>query len=89
MNSLKIDDALELDINTWFTERAVKDNPIHFVKADTPLNHSSLIWVLETLKGRYYIGEERSINDLFGFNTVSYIYFEDPTEAMYFDLRWS
>lgn len=72
---------IELDYNTWFTNRELTEQPIHFVKATAPVTHNSMIWVKESLRGRFYV-----LNLAF---TSADIYFEDPAESLFYDLKWS
>lgn len=66
----------ELNIMTWYTNREVSYCPIHFVKAGTKLTDESMNWIYEKLYGRFY-------------TTSGYPYFEDPQEAVYYELVWS
>lgn len=75
----------------WFGKRQVDTLPPHFVKAHTALTTESLEWVKSKLTGRYTVLENTSmsITSLTMLDLHSYIYFEDPKEAMYYELRWS
>jgi len=77
----------EMDPLVWFGNRVVKPAPRHFTGTSVPSNHDIHSWVLTNLKGRYSL-ETNS----FGGHSLdlgSYYYFEDPAEAMIFELRWS
>jgi hypothetical protein len=78
----------------WFSEREIKTHvPPHFVKCESPLTEKSKLWVITKLQGRYSISIGSDNNDT---NTLTYlfideehIYFEDPSEATFYELRWS
>lgn len=71
---------LTINIETWLTDRELSYCPKHFVKANTPLFDKSKIWILERLHGRFYIQNDH----------LSFIpFFEDPEEAMLYELTWS
>ena len=76
---------MNLDLQTWFIERNLDFCPKHFVKTKVLVTDTSLEWVYNNLKGRFYI--DKSSTDFFSLD--NYIYFEDPQEAMMFELRWS
>lgn len=80
---------INFDVGVYHMVREVENCPTHFVKATTPITHDGLIWVKNTLKGRYSLvfSEEESTN--FIFTQKLNIYFEDPTEATIYELRWS
>jgi hypothetical protein len=71
----------------WYGTRELKVTPPHFTKCTTPLTDDSLQWVITKLQGRFS-KEDGSDDDDF-FVTTQYILFEDPAEAMIYELRWS
>ena len=78
---------------TWFSERKLAFRPKHFVVVKTPITTESELWIYNNLTGRFCL-EELSLNhsgnlidDFFGFD--KYPAFEDPKEAMLFELTWS
>jgi hypothetical protein len=78
----------------WFSEREIKTHvPPHFIKCETPLTEKSKLWVITKLQGRYSISIGSDNNDsdalTYLFIDQEYIYFEDPKEAMIYELRWS
>ena len=75
---------MNINLYTWFAERELDFLPTHFVKCNALLTNESKIWVLENLKGRFFVDES---NYLFDFD--SSIYFEDPQEAVHYELTWS
>jgi len=78
----------EVNPLVWFGERELNYVPPHFVKATTPLTAESLFWIDSTLTGRYTISL-RTENSSFVFETHKHVYFEDPGEAMLYELRWA
>lgn len=72
----------------WFSNRELDKVPPHFVKASTPLSEKSKLWVITKLQGRYAIVDEIG-DDAFLNLADACIYFEDPSEATMFELRWS
>lgn len=78
---------LSINTDTWYKARELSYCPKHFIPAITPLTEEGKFWVLERLRGRYYIefsGFRRSI-----FDNKIVIYFEDPKEAVLYELTWS
>ncbi len=78
---------LVINIDTWNKAREVSFCPKHFIPTSTPLNEEAKLWVLERLHGRYYIGLNAQRNTIF--EQVVTIYFEDPQEAVLYELTWS
>lgn len=77
--------------SNWFSKRELNVCPPHFVKSNAPVNTDSHMWVTAKLKGRFSITlEVEESMDVFVFNTTKpCIAFEDPAEAMIYELRWS
>jgi|688.fasta_scaffold2303217_2 hypothetical protein len=75
---------MQINLHTWFQNRELEHCPIHFVQAQTPITSESKIWVLERLKGRFYIEPSLSFAD-----RLPVPYFEDPEEATLYELTWS
>jgi len=77
----------EIDPYIWFGKREVSFYPKHFVLSDTPLTMNSKQWVLDNIKGRFCIV---SVSQIF---LVEYnlgnIAFENPKDAMFYELKWS
>ena len=77
----------------WFGEREIKTHvPPHFIKCESPLNEKSKLWVMTKLQGRYSISTDSGNNEgdlIYLFLDQEYIYFEDPAEATFYELRWS
>jgi hypothetical protein len=78
----------EINPQVWFGERELHHVPPHFVKATTPLTTESMSWVNTRLISRYALSSLWE-TDNFIFDSGSYVYFEDPSEAMLYELRWS
>lgn len=71
----------------WFGERRLDKVPPHFVKCDTPVNDKIEFWVLTKTYGRYCIISVSNDDSIFSDKEI--IYFEDPKEAMLYELRWA
>lgn len=79
----------ELSPISWFSKREMEHIPRHFTKAPTPYSDESYVWVLSTLKGRFGKASESPDTELLSLEWVNILYFEDPAEAMMYELRWS
>ena len=75
---------MNINLYTWYANRQMEFLPAHFVRCNSTVTTESKLWVLENLKGRFYIDES---NFLFDFDNA--IYFEDPQEAVHYELLWS
>jgi len=71
----------DINLDTWFTERELDINPPHFTKANTPLTKESKVWILEKLHGRFSLAI--NANGMVGCPS-----FEDPKEAVFYELTW-
>lgn len=81
---------MNINLTTWFSDRQMQYLPLHFVTTNTEINDERLLWVLEKLVGRYYIGPSKNEEDWsYSLFNNSIIYFEDPHEALFFELTWS
>ena len=78
----------EFNPKVWFGERELFHVPPHFVKCETPVTPETIQWIECTLIGRYALSSF-SESDTFFWDSKQYIYFEDPKEAMMYELRWS
>lgn len=83
----------EIDPAVWYTERQVTNHtPRHFVRANTALSTESIAWILNNLKGRFAIVHTDLFNnatfDLVVASLYGYPAFEDPKEAVLFELTW-
>ena len=73
----------------WYSTRELKMTPPHFVQCNSPLTEDSLLWVMSKLQGRYTKHNAEDDDDDFLFSTIQLISFEDPAEAMLYELRWA
>ncbi len=79
-----------IDPITWFGERKMLFTPSHFTISNTPLTPESNQWLLNNLTGRYSIVNTTS--DIDGFLLMQSFgnpAFEDPREAVIYELTWS
>ena len=76
----------DINLLTWFGQRELDYCPKHFVKANTQVTKQSKLWVLEKLSGRFFISN--SVMTLFS-DSEGVIYFEDPQEAVFYEIAWS
>ena len=79
---------MNINVLAWYATRKLVTAPPHFVKCSTPLSDKSLLWVMTKLQGRYSLTDSDEDDD-FLFLTTQDISFEDPAEAMLYELRWS
>lgn len=83
-----------INLLTWLDAREVKGiTPKHFVLAKTRLTAQSLIWIEEKLAGRYsLVSADLEDLDYITSDWSSYNYypaFENPSEAVLYELTWS
>lgn len=76
---------------TWFSERELLYKPIHFVQTQTEITNESKLWIYNNLQGRFCIvkqslGQE---DPLLIFELFGYPAFEDPKEAVLYELTWA
>ena len=71
-----------INLHTWFVDRELNFSPKHFVVSKTPITDKSKIWIQEKLSGRYAMAP---IESAFMEYAPS---FEDPKEAMIYELTW-
>ena len=79
----------QLDPITWFSERELTYTPKHFVVTTHPCTEESKQWVLYKLSGRFSITYPSVSNTIYELITPSCIAFEDPQEAVFYELKWS
>lgn len=75
---------MNINLHTWFANRKLQYLPIHFIKCNATLTDEGKFWVYETLTGRFYIEINHTL-----FNDENNIYFEDPQEAVIYELKFS
>jgi len=78
---------MKINIDTWNKAREVSYCPKHFIPTSTPLTEEAKLWVLERLHGRYFIALNGLRTSIFDNHVI--IYFEDPQEAVLYELTWS
>ena len=71
----------------WFGVRRLDFCPCHFVRTKIPLTVENTQWISENLTGRYafYYNIQGRVID----STAKYAAFENPEEALFFELHWS
>ena len=73
----------DINISQWFIERSLLNPPKHFVKATAVLSQENEEWIREKLIGRYSVylrnGEYSRPSPAF----------EDPQEAVFYELTWA
>jgi hypothetical protein len=72
----------DINLHTWFMDRELDFVPAHFTVSSTILTDEAKRWILETLTGRFTI----TGND--GFFGRTFPAFEDPKEALFYELKW-
>ena len=79
----------QLDPITWFSERELTYSPKHFIITSHHCTPESKQWVLDKLSGRFSITYPTISTSIIELITPSCIAFEDPQEAVFYELRWS
>jgi hypothetical protein len=77
----------QIDPYIWFGSRQLDFHPKHFVLSDTPLTMESKQWVLNNIKGRFCIVQ--NIQLFYIDYTLGNIAFENPKDAVFYELKWS
>lgn len=75
----------KLNYHSWFGYRCLNYKPAHFHATSTPLTVEKQDWVDEKLTGRYSIV---MVEEKYGYGH-RVLYFEDPQEAILYELTWS
>lgn len=71
----------DINLHTWFIDRNLNPCPDHFVKTNTILTPEAIDWIYEKLTGRFSTGHT-------GIYLGQCPSFEDPKEAMMYELTW-
>ena len=83
----------EINPLQYFLKRELSFVPKHFVAAKTVLTNDSYHWILSNLSGRFAIETKASDSSdelVLSFMTTNTVpAFEDPQEAVLYELRWS
>lgn len=88
-------EELIIDPFFWFADRRLEFTPKHFVVTKTPATEESLLWIVNNLKGRFSIVTESEMVDPLSLISITYkhnlgnVSFEDPKEAILYELKWS
>jgi hypothetical protein len=78
----------DINLHTWFSERELKYIPSHFVMVNSAVTSESRQWVLEKLQGRFATAS--TTFDVYSHSLPKVrIAFEDPKEAVFYELTWS
>jgi hypothetical protein len=80
-----------IDPFTWCGDRELKYKPKHFVTVRTSVTIESKKWIYNKLKGRFAITFGNPTDDqlLLDFELFGFPSFEDPSEAVLYELTWS
>lgn len=79
----------QLDPLLWYGQRKLDFEPAHFVRARTAITKKSSLWITDSLRGRYTLLPKNSEDDMM-IDPLNYIpSFEDPSEAVFYELTWS
>lgn len=76
----------DINLDQWYVDRELSYIPNHFVRANTPITYESREWILEKLRGRYAMFSSASMGK---YSFESFPAFEDPSEATFYELKWS
>lgn len=77
----------QIDPYIWFGKRELDFCPKHFTVSPTALTTESKQWVLDNLKGRFCIVQTSQLFLLDYY--LGNIAFEDPKDAVFYELKWS
>jgi hypothetical protein len=90
---------MEYNVNPqeWFGDRLIDHVPIHFTVCKTPCTDESKKWIYTNLHGRFSFVEaidpenqnEMELPILLSLFTNGIPAFEDPDEALMYELTWS
>lgn len=78
---------LEIKPQAWYVNRQLDFKPDHFVTAKTPLTGKSAEWIINNLVGRFTFVGYDDIDD--NFEYIRLPSFEDSSEAVLYELKWS
>lgn len=80
---------MEINLQSWFVDRELSHCPPHFVRTQTIATSENRLWIYEMCVGRYCFVNSSRNDDFIRFLDNKYPAFEDPKEAMLFELTWS
>ena len=86
-----------IDPATWFSNRELDHTPKHFVISNTPFKDESKLWVMNNLKGRfstvYWVNDTEDLDPISVLISFDSLFgrpaFEDPKEAILYELTWA
>lgn len=84
-------DIDNINLDTWHYNRFLKNQvPNHFTITRTKQSVENFNWVLEKLHGRFALVQNNNYDneDFLSYYQKTYA-FEDPKEAVQFELTWS
>lgn len=78
---------------TWFSDRELRYNPGHFILVRIPIDNDRMEWILDNLSGRFCLVDTPGLSSGTGYshNVQDWGYypaFEDPAEAIHYQLIW-
>jgi len=76
---------MNINLYTWYGQRELDICPKHFIRSKTPVTDLSKEWILERLNGRFCVDTNEATSLLF---MDMYPAFEDPQEAVMYELTW-
>jgi len=86
MEHLSIQD---INLVEWHSERETTFLPNHFIRSKAPVTPESLDWIKNNLVGRYAIINETDFIKKIDRHSSRIAAFEDPREAVFFELTWA
>lgn len=83
-----------LDPTSWYSNRQLEFTPLHFTIVKTPITPESKLWILDKLRGRFSL---LSVHNPVDFTSPILVVnmqddvpaFEDPKEAVLYELTWA
>jgi hypothetical protein len=72
----------DINLHHWFMDRELDFVPAHFTVSNTAIRPESRLWILEKLTGRF------AMQNGAGFSSAIHPAFEDPKEAVFYELAW-
>lgn len=84
-----MNEEYKLDPMIWFGKRELPYTPPHFVVVRTPITNDSMSWILSNISGRFSIVKDQETTIMTIMLDEGYPAFEDPKEAVLFELKWS
>jgi len=79
----------DINVEEWMDYRLLDYKPLHFVTARTPVTDEAKLWIREKLKGRYcFLATDDSTFNILS-SIIEVVSFEDPKDAVFYELTWS